>query len=55
VTSTTLLGEDRQEIFAPEVTGTHKEIFAWAVLTPEVTGAHKEIFAWGNVAPEIGE
>jgi hypothetical protein len=48
-------GEDRQEIFPPEVTGTHKEIFAWAILTPEVTGTRKEIFAWENVAPEIRE
>jgi hypothetical protein len=47
--------QDRQEIFPPEVTGTHKEIFAWAVLTPEVTGTHKEFFAWENVAPEIRE
>ncbi len=29
-------GEDRQEIFAPEVTGTHKEIFAWENVAPEI-------------------
>ncbi len=31
-----LRGEDRQEIFPPEVTGAHKEIFAWENVAPEI-------------------
>jgi hypothetical protein len=42
-----------EEIFMPEVTGTHKEIFVWAILTPEVTGSQREIFVWAVLTPEV--